>query len=401
MNERKSQTSDRRDLDPQLMMSIVRNIPPNPHTGRVDMADIMKYMSKNPSDMEKLLAHMDSVGFDNDLDLTNYDFAALASTIKRGTSWVIQLESTGMVDSSGRIAETSMAHNIPGLRPTFTVYCYDQGGRYRVMNDCIGLPDSQAVLESLQRAIARPIQPLKPALPWFLLVSIKFQQHLPTLRPFLDSLPAPFHWRLETREEANELHESVFQENERNAKLAFEQAERCKAAGNEAFSRKDRKAALDAYSEAIECLIDALSQKLDLEEERKAKRQLAICHGNRAAASLLEGSGMDAAKAIEDGKTAERFDPSYAKAYVRQATANQALGKSDDAQDAIVRALRLKELQDDKGLVDRLIEIQTGGKGLSEDKVLFRSWFSEVSKSERMAGIGGEWPRRCQAWLEK
>lgn len=134
------------------------------------------------------------------------------------------------------------------------------------------------------------------------------------MKPFLDPLPAPFHWRLETREEAEGLSEEIHQLNVKGVVVSMELAEKSKLIGNTAFSRKERAAAIKAYTAAIEHLIDVLSMKPDLEEEAKAKKLLAICHSNRAATYLIPGVGQYANQALLDGKKAEKADPSYAKA---------------------------------------------------------------------------------------
>lgn len=86
-----------------------------------------------------------------------------------------------------------------------------------------------------------------------------------------------------------------------------------KTIGNAAFSKQDRLGALKAYADAIEDASDALSQKPDVEDEKRAKKQLAICYANRAAAYLMVGAGSNPKMAIQDGKSAEEADPSYAK----------------------------------------------------------------------------------------
>lgn len=95
--------------------------------------------------------------------------------------------------------------------------------------------------------------------------------------------------------------------------VSMELAEKSKLIGNTAFSRKERAAAIKAYTAAIEHLIDVLSMKPDL-EEAKAKKLLAICYSNRAATYLIPGAGQDANQALLDGQKAEKADPSYAKA---------------------------------------------------------------------------------------
>lgn len=96
--------------------------------------------------------------------------------------------------------------------------------------------------------------------------------------------------------------------------VSMELAEKSKLIGNAAFSRKERAAAIKAYTEAIKHLIDVLSMKPGLEEEAKAKNLLAICHSNRAATYLIPGAGQDVDQALLDGQKAEKADPSYAKA---------------------------------------------------------------------------------------
>lgn len=87
-----------------------------------------------------------------------------------------------------------------------------------------------------------------------------------------------------------------------------------KTAGNTAFAKKDRVRALKSYSIAIDHFMDALSQRPDVEDEKKAKTQLAICYANRAATHLLPGEGADPKAALEDGQRSEQTDPSYEKA---------------------------------------------------------------------------------------
>jgi hypothetical protein len=91
-------------------------------------------------------------------------------------------------------------------------------------------------------------------------------------------------------------------------------AEKAKDDGNAAFAREDRSAAIEAYSEAMERMRDALEQNPDEEQVAKAVTFLAICLSNRAAAYLMDGEGMDAMKAVRDGEKAESVDPNYVKA---------------------------------------------------------------------------------------
>jgi tetratricopeptide (TPR) repeat protein len=274
----------------------------------------------------------------------------------------------------------------------------------------------------IQRSIAEPCLPLEPCLPWFLLVSIKLQQHAESIKPFLDSLPPPFHWRIETKQEAEGLHEGIHTLNQEGVRNSMAFAEKSKAAGNKAFAQKERKAAVDAYTDTIDHLVDALAQKPDAADEEKAKRLMAVSYANRAAAYLLPGDGVDLDKALADGR---RWTPLIVKRmrafflkiqakilkhisnrYIRQATSSQMLGKTDDALDAITRALRRKDLENDASLVDRLIGLLTEGKGFSDDEGVFKNWMLDVLINDQktaanLKGVNGEWKKRCNAQFAK
>ncbi|KAG6909441.1 hypothetical protein DXG01_000426 [Tephrocybe rancida] len=407
----KTKTSNKEDyggMDPALMQALVSKIPPNAVTGRVDLGDIMKYMSEHPDDMETLMASTSTLGLSDgaDEDLSGYDYASLARTIRHESFWVLQLEHLGSVDSAGRPIPDEKAHLMKGARHTFMVYCYDDREQFRVTQECEGLPTADVVLQVLRRAIVKPLSPIKPELPWRLMLSIKFTQHVPHLKPFLDSLPKPFHWRLETAEEQNKVKEGIFELNEDGVRKALVAADKFKAAGNAAFTRKDRAGALKAYTSAINALIDVLSMNPGTEDEVRVKTQLAMCHGNRAATHLASGDDMDLKKAVEDGKSAEHWDAKYAKAYIRQATAYQQAGDLESAKDAIARGLLLPELENEKALVDRLIELYTDGKGFSEDEDIFKTWVLDIlindrRSFQRLGKLQGGWRQRLDAHFTK
>ncbi|KAG6828672.1 hypothetical protein H0H92_007087 [Tricholoma furcatifolium] len=256
---------------------------------------------------------------------------------------------------------------------------------------------------AIRRSIAKPLPPLKPELPWFFMLSIKFAQHVADLKPFLDTLPKPFHWHLETLEEQATVKEGIFKLNEDGVRKSFDIANSLKAAGN------NRAEGLKAYGGAIDALVDVLSMKPDLEDEakaNKAKKLLAVCYGNRAATYIATGPGTSPTKAIEDGKSAEYWDAKYAKAYIRQATAYEQLNDLESAKDAIARGLHLPELENDKGLVDRLIELYTGGKGFPENEDVFKEWLQDVTVSDknsftRLDGVKGGWQHKISEHLKK
>lgn len=73
----------------------------------------------------------------------------------------------------------------------------------------------------------------------------------------------------------------------------------------------------------------------------------------------------------------------------------------------MIRALSLPELQDDNSLVDFLIELQTNGKGLSQDEGAFKQWMLDLTMNGVNSGkpspinLKGEWKRRCDVLFEK
>jgi hypothetical protein len=232
------------------------------------------------------------------------------------------------------------------------------------LSSCLTLLSRSAV----RTAILKPLPPSRPSLPWDLMISSRLIPHLALARPFLESLPAPFHWRIETAEQAEEVSEGVHQKNvevvSKGRKLGADE----KAVGNAAFAKQDRKGAIAAYSRAVDAYVEALSSKPDAASEKDSKRQLAICLANRAAAHLLAGEGVDAQAALEDGEAAAKVDPTYVKAYaapasrschaqtmpsyIRQASAYLQLQAKGKALDVIARAMQRPELANDRGLIE-------------------------------------------------
>ena len=155
------------------------------------------------------------------------------------------------------------------------------------------------------------------ALPATLILSVRFQRFAPALRPFLDSIPSPFAWRFETEEENRTVAAGRTELREKEFRIYFARSGESKQQGNEAFKKQDRKKAVEAYTMAIDEMHEALVVA-DLEDDvdavSDAHSALAICYANRAAAWCIEGNGMDAKKALEDGKSSENMNKTYAKA---------------------------------------------------------------------------------------
>ena len=85
--------------------------------------------------------------------------------------------------------------------------------------------------------------------------------------------------------------------------------------------------------------------------------------------------------------------------YARLAKAYQAQGDHAQALDALAEGLRLKELQNEVGLVDMFVDMQTDGEGLPEDieefkKVAKRILEEDSESAKRVKDIGGLWRER-------
>jgi len=105
-------------------------------------------MEGNPSEMDQLMNEVDKHGIGSPkVDLDTYDYNALSPTIEAEKEWVFQLESMGFVDDSGNPVDPDSAHSSTGIQPTFILYCYDDTGAYRITHECIGLPNSKAILQ--------------------------------------------------------------------------------------------------------------------------------------------------------------------------------------------------------------------------------------------------------------
>jgi hypothetical protein len=99
-----------------------------------------------------------------------------------------------------------------------------------------------------------------------------------------------------------------------DVKNAMRRSAAAKTEGNTAFAQRRREPAPEAYSRTIEIYDAMVAQRLDPDHTADTNKQITICYANRAAAWLLDGPGFDAQKALEDGRVAEKVDPSYAKA---------------------------------------------------------------------------------------
>lgn len=162
--------------------------------------------------------------------------------------------------------------------------------------------------------MATPIPGFPAGLPRVLQITIKLSQHREAIAPFLNSLPAPFEWLIETPAMATQFGDLVDQQLQEKHTAFMGVAEIAKAAGNRAFTAKDFPKAIEEYTKAIDRSWDAattLPQKT--EQWHAAQRLMAMCYANRAAVYLLPGEHRDVKKALHDCQNAEQKDPDYAK----------------------------------------------------------------------------------------
>ncbi|KAI0065846.1 hypothetical protein BV25DRAFT_1879765 [Artomyces pyxidatus] len=307
-------------------------------------------------------------------DLTSYDFMSME--VQVNTVWIIKLNYMGLVDASKRVLHTTTEDKRPGARPYFSLTCtamWQRDGPERVtrwMDEYAGLPDSAAVLDFIRHAIATPFPPMRPCIPEGMYFELNLAPHGPALRPFLNSLRAPFKWIIESPAIA-EWHSEVAMAGKEDRLAAYAAlARKTKEAGNAAFAKRDRDGAVELYKEAIEHAVRAATEGASEESMKREQvyRLLAICASNCAAAYLLEGDGMDAQKALESAQEAEEFDKSYVKGYQRQARAHEILGDLDKAIDVMERARACPDVTENmkSGIESRLAELQLNRASASE-----------------------------------
>ncbi|KAI0698107.1 hypothetical protein BC835DRAFT_1413251 [Cytidiella melzeri] len=339
---------------------------PDPVTGEIGPEQIASVMIRNFNNplVQKVgqIAQkaMKERAEEHDPDFNDFDFESLASTtptnVAGGSMWYISLERFAFANPAGDLIKDDIAPTVPGAQPVFFLNC-EHEGIIRLMEQVTGLPNSQQILRFIKRAMVTPVPGLHPCLPRHLQITMKLTQHRPYLQPFLDSLPAPFTWDIDTREVAQMTRDAIDNRMQERRSQYLAAAEAAKAEGNRAFNRQDRQMALGKYKEAIDRAWDAASLRPDTEDRLAAHRLMAVCHANRAATHLLPGEDADFSKALADSQDAEKYDPDYAKGYYRQAKALEALGDVLQAQESLRRALSRPALSGDKTLLSLLNEL--------------------------------------------
>lgn len=161
-----------------------------------------------------------------------------------------------------------------------------------------------------------PLPGIVSSMPRMLHISNKLQQHQSALEPFLNSLPAPFQWEIQSPLIAGAIDDLLDARWQLKYQQYMELAEEAKVAANNAFKVKDRATALKKYTETMDLVQDALLQRPGVEQRKTAEKLFAICLGNRAATYLMDGEGKNVSKALEDAKKAEVYDVDYGKGCV-------------------------------------------------------------------------------------
>ncbi|KAA1475758.1 hypothetical protein DENSPDRAFT_932582 [Dentipellis sp. KUC8613] len=339
--------------DTNVLRDVIRNLPPDPHTGDLEPRNLLRYLQENAHRPEIQRLLQNGIAMDQNVrskDISSFDFTSL--NVTPNTVWIFNVSYVGKLDREGCERDP----DDPNALPSFSLTCHDG----RLFETFVGkLPTSDQVLHFIKRAIAAPNPPFKPGLPMGFLLRRHLEPHMTVLRPFLDSLPAPFAYQLETPEMEEVLSNAAAQGRKDRLNSYLEIVAKFKNEGNEAFARRDRAAAIKAYSGAIKYLDDVLENTSgNPVEEQRLTRLVAVVCANRAAAYLLDGEGRDAKMALIDGHVAEDRDPTYLKAYYRQARALELLEELKLSQECIGRGLARPEFRDNEGLKEELARLR-------------------------------------------
>ncbi|KAF8884885.1 hypothetical protein CPB84DRAFT_1850516 [Gymnopilus junonius] len=402
-------------MDYDSTIAVGLKIRPDPLTGKVEMGDFAQYLQSNMDDPDVARMMGSIIGAYGKLEEersnarnTVVNFSSIP--VQKFTLWSIQLQFSGLELPTGEpLRSNDPRRTQEGVKQTFSLSCYIKVGPGmdsdidRLVQSFVGLPDSNQVENFIREAILRPYPPLESYVPNMILLSGNLRQHEAALHPFLDSLPAPFQWKIAPQRYEEREGETHYFRSLVNFERYLEIADEKKEEGSKAFAAKNGVAAVGAYREAIDYIEKALIKThgiLDVEMNERALNAKAVYCANCSAARLLKGDAMDAHKALKDAESAIKSSAHYVKAYVRLSRAYEALGDYRQAEESIARALRLPQLENHGGLVDHLIMLQTDGKGLPKDRNAFADWsrklLFENESAERMKSVGGLWRKRYQ-----
>ncbi|TFY57947.1 hypothetical protein EVJ58_g6717 [Rhodofomes roseus] len=263
-----------------------------------------------------------------------------------------------------------------------------------------GEPPSDLLLKYLKRAIASPLLPKTPSLPNVLWFHRDLSRHIDAFCPFLETLPAPFSWRVQPPDEGGDTSAYGGVDMSSIAR-SIRRAEEEKRLGNAAFGRKNCTTAIKHYSKAHDLLTDAGSRDPTDEEKPDLNRSLAICLANRAAVWVMEGPHHNPEAALQDAKQATEFYPDYGKAYYRQAKAYSLKGARDKSINVLVRALKRPKLASDEGLIEALADAYGGIPESPDELRLFcHRLFIDRNGDRRARNVPG-FVRKVDAHVQK
>ncbi|KAH9915214.1 uncharacterized protein B0H18DRAFT_1042181 [Fomitopsis serialis] len=354
-------------------------------------------MEQDPEDLRPVASALHDMK-PSDGQLAAFDYTE--APMRKNSHWVMQLVPMAY---QGKDAKDRRSEPFPGSTPIFDISINDDRFSF-ILRETI--PPGRAVssdllLRYLKRAIAFPVPPKTPSIPHELWIGRDLSPHIDALLPFLDSLPSPFTWRLQP---LDQVHGDVPVDPnvvESSIAKAIQRADEEKRLGNAAFGRKEKIAALDHYTKAHGLLADAAFRTLEREEKRQLTRSLAVCHANRAAAWLIEGTSQDAQNALRDAKQALDFDCDYGKAYYRQAKAYLLMDAREKSINVLTKALKRPKLSSDQGLVEGLVEAYGGFPETPDELRSFcHRVFIDKYGDRRARGVEG-FVRRADAHVKK
>lgn len=394
-------------ISPELLKRLHEVVKPDPVTGEIDDSDLLtafrELEREDDPHLKALHASVEAerIARESAIDFDSFDFSSLPRITSR---WRVTLESVGLVDpSNGGIVEEHQISKYPEARPNFQlvgwVPCYEphrigQMDR-RYMHDFIGIPKDQDILLFLKKLFATPFASFEAGIPTTMVISQKLHGSEAAISAFLDTLPQ-LSWHIESSEAHGFMQDLIYGRAKRDYEQHIAAANKAKERGNKLLQSgqpNQRQKAVEAYTESLRRLEDALSQKVMEDEKKAVMKLIAIVCANRSFAYCKEGigAGRDVETAKIDAENAIFADKFYAKAYVRLARAHEASGDLLKAKESIARGLRLTQLQDESVLVETLIELQTRGKGIPQDDKEFLKWAQTVLNDSALQDVQGQW----------
>ncbi|KAF6757825.1 hypothetical protein DFP72DRAFT_225175 [Ephemerocybe angulata] len=385
----------------------------HPLTGRFGERNLRRFMEDNSAnpDIQRFLAHLSLRSQKRALatNLNTFPYNSLYGTVESEVVWRVWLDS----DSNPQVINSGNVTQVPGTG-RYRLYCdvpsFDKDNFHRYVNDYLKFPEAEELVVFLKRAIATPKAPFVPGLPFFLLVSKDFRCYESAIGKFLDPIQLHsrqrFGWWIEGAP-TNAVFEKTIGQTEIRKAMHYHgeqmaKATAIKAVGNLAYGARRAPLAIMRFTEAqtyLEEAKDRYEEKIDNEYKRRFSRLYSIVLSNLAAAYLLPGESRNISLAFGNARKAILADPSYPKGYLRLARAHQANNDLSNAQRAIAEALRRPDLRNEIGLVETLIDLQTGGKGLPKDYEAFKRMAQNILHDDRESAIrvkdiGGLWRER-------